>query len=124
MRRVVLIALGVALLWAGTPAAPVRAGERPEYTATIEPLPRGIKRWMNGVSWRPGCPVPLWDLRLLRLRYWGFDRTAHTGRLVVHEDVAQKVVRIFGRLYRGGVPHTTDAAGRRLRSRRPDLDGT
>jgi hypothetical protein len=104
MRRVALILLGAALLLAGTPAAPVRAAERPDYTVTIEPLPDGIRRWMNGVSWRPGCPVPLRDLRLLRLRYWGFDRMAHKGRLVVHRDVARKVARIFGRLYRVSFP--------------------
>jgi hypothetical protein len=104
MRRVVLIVLVAALLLAGTPAAPVRAGDRPPYTGTIEPLPGGIRRWMNGVSWRPGCPVPLRDLRLLRLRYWGFDRTAHRGRLVVHRDVAWKMVGIFRRLYQVSFP--------------------
>ena len=100
MRRAVLIVtLGVALLLSGIPTAPVHAATRPDYTATIERLPRGIRAWMNGVSWRPGCPVPLRDLRLLTLRYWGFDRRAHKGRLVVHADVARKVVRIFRRLY-------------------------
>ena len=59
---------------------------------------------MNGVSWRPGCPVPLWDLRLIRLRYWGFDRQAHRGRLVVHRDVAEKVAGVFRRLYEVSFP--------------------
>lgn len=104
MRRVVLIALGATLLVAGTPAAPVRAQTRPDYTATIERLPDRVRAWMNGVSWRPGCPVRLRDLRLLRLRYWGFDRRAHRGRLVVHRDVAEKVVLIFRRLYQVSFP--------------------
>jgi hypothetical protein len=100
VRRVFLIVtLGVTLLLTGIPVAPVHAATRPDYTATIERLPKGIRAWMNGVSWRPGCPVPLRDLRLIRLRYWGFDRLAHRGRLVVHADVARKVVRIFRRLY-------------------------
>ena len=105
MRRAILIVtLGVTLLLTGIPAAPVHAATRPDYTATIERLPRGIRAWMNGVSWRPGCPVPLRDLRLIRLRYWGFDRQAHRGRLVVHADVARKVVRIFRRLYLASFP--------------------
>jgi hypothetical protein len=104
VRRIVLIALAAALLLTGTSAALVRAGTRPEYTATVEPLPKGIRAWMNGVSWRPGCPVPLRDLRLVKLRYWGFDRRAHMGRLVVHADVAWKVVRIFRRLYEVSFP--------------------
>ena len=29
-------------------------------------------------SWRPGCPVPLQDLRLITMSYWGFDDQART----------------------------------------------
>jgi hypothetical protein len=54
---------------------------------------------MTGVSWRPGCPVPLRDLRAVRLTFWGFDARAHTGTIVVHRDVAAAVARIFRRLY-------------------------
>jgi D-alanyl-D-alanine carboxypeptidase-like protein len=91
--------LGVALLLVLTPVAPAGAGARPEYKATIKPLPRDVRAWMNGVSWHPGCPVHLRALRLVTLRYWGFDRRAHRGRLVVHRDVAEKVVGIFRRIY-------------------------
>jgi hypothetical protein len=104
VRRVLLILLGTSVLLAGMQLSPVAAGTRPEYVATIEPLPDGIRAWMNGVSWRPGCPVPLRDLRLLRLRYWGFDRRAHRGRLVVHRDVAWEIVGAFRRLYRAYFP--------------------
>jgi len=104
VRRVLLILLGTGVLLAGMQLSPVAAGTRPEYVATIEPLPDGIRAWMDGVSWRPGCPVPLRDLRLLRLRYWGFDRRAHRGRLVVHRDVAWEIVGAFRRLYRAYFP--------------------
>ena len=50
-------------------------------------------------SWRPGCPVGLGDLRLLRLSFWGFDGAPHTGELVVHRSVAADVVAVFGRLF-------------------------
>jgi D-alanyl-D-alanine carboxypeptidase len=50
-------------------------------------------------SHRDGCPVPLRFLRHLRLSYVGFDGAARTGELVVHEDVAQDVAEVFGRLY-------------------------
>jgi hypothetical protein len=98
MRRLLSIALAVALT-VPLASGPVEAATRPPYTATISKLPPGIREWMRGVSWRPGCPVPLRDLRLVVLRYWGFDRQAHRGRLVVHRDVARKVAAIFGRLY-------------------------
>jgi hypothetical protein len=88
----------------GGPESTLAATSRPAYFARISLLPDGIRRWMNGVSWRPGCPVPLWDLRLIRLRYWGFDRAAHRGRLVVHRDVAEKIAGVFRRLYEVSYP--------------------
>jgi hypothetical protein len=96
-----VILLGALVLASPTP---VLAETRPPYTATIERLPDGIREWMKGLSWHPGCPVRLRDLRLLRLRYWGFDREAHRGRLVVHEDVAHTIVAVFRRLYELSYP--------------------
>ena len=48
--------------------------------------------------------MPLRDLRLVALRYWGFDRRAHMGRLVVHRDVARTIVDVFRRLYEVSYP--------------------
>jgi len=59
---------------------------------------------MIGVSWRPGCPVPLRDLRLLRLPHWGFDGRMRAGRLIVHEDVARDVLGVLRRLYAAKFP--------------------
>jgi D-alanyl-D-alanine carboxypeptidase-like protein len=50
-------------------------------------------------SWHKGCPVPPSKLRRVRLSYWGFDRKAHGGALVVNARVVPEVVRIFRRLY-------------------------
>jgi D-alanyl-D-alanine carboxypeptidase-like protein len=54
---------------------------------------------MRGTTWRKGCPVPLGDLRLLMLRYWGFDGQVHEGPMVVNVMVARDVVRVFRRLF-------------------------
>jgi hypothetical protein len=59
---------------------------------------------MTGVSWHPGCPVPLSDLRLLTVRHWGFDGRVQTGLLVVHEDVAAPVLRVMRRLFDARFP--------------------
>jgi poly-gamma-glutamate synthesis protein (capsule biosynthesis protein) len=55
-------------------------------------------------SWRPGCPVPLADLRLLTLGYWGYDNVAHRGELVVHADQAERVVGVFRSLFDARFP--------------------
>jgi hypothetical protein len=59
---------------------------------------------MRRTTWRPGCPVPLRDLRVLTLRYWGFDGDVHEGPMVVNADVAEDVVRVFRRLFEGRFP--------------------
>jgi hypothetical protein len=59
---------------------------------------------MRGSSWHTGCPVGLDALRLVRVTYWGFDREAHHGNLVVHRTVAHDVARTFGRIYAARFP--------------------
>ena len=55
-------------------------------------------------SWHRGCPVAPSKLRRIRLRYWGFDRHAHLGALVVNVSVVDDVVRVFSRLYLARFP--------------------
>ena len=50
-------------------------------------------------SWHKGCPVPPSQLRRVRLTYWGFDRKAHSGALVVNASVVPEVAGVFRRLY-------------------------
>jgi hypothetical protein len=50
-------------------------------------------------SWHRGCPVPLHDLRRLRVTHWGFDGRAHTGRLIVHRDAVGAVTRALRTLF-------------------------
>jgi D-alanyl-D-alanine carboxypeptidase len=95
-RRALVLALAAAIVV--TLASPALA-RRPDYQATVTRIPKDIRAWMRGVSWHAGCPVPMRDLRLIRLLYWGFDREAHHGRLVVHHRVADEVARLFGRIY-------------------------
>jgi hypothetical protein len=80
--------------------ATVTAPEPPRYRATIGPAPRA--RMTS--SWRPGCPLPRDDLRLLTLAHWGFDREVHRGELVVHKEQAPAVKRVFRVLFRVRFP--------------------
>jgi poly-gamma-glutamate synthesis protein (capsule biosynthesis protein) len=74
------------------------------FRGTISRIDAALAKRMTGVSWRPGCPVPLRDLRLLRLSHRRFGGGVATGRLIVHQDVARDIVTVFGRLYRAGFP--------------------
>jgi hypothetical protein len=76
----------------------------PAFRGSIARIDAAQARRMTGVSWRPGCPVPLRNLRALTLSHWGFDGSMRTGRLVVHEDVARDVLGVFRRLYAAEFP--------------------
>ena len=68
--------------------------------SSIQPLPANVREnIVDGGYWKPGCPVPLRDLRLLTVTHWGFDGRAHRGQLIVNEDVAAPLAKVFKRLY-------------------------
>ena len=70
------------------------------YESSIRPLPAPLKASLVDTdSWRPGCPVSLSDLRLLTVTAWGWDGKPHTGQIVVNEDAAAPLAKVFRRLY-------------------------
>ena len=71
----------------------------PQYASSIRPLPATVRVSLQPESWRPGCPVRLSDLRLLTVTHWGWDGRARHGQLIVHEDAAPPLARVFRRLY-------------------------
>lgn len=73
------------------------------FQASQRPVTPALAR-RTSLAWFPGCPVPLDELRLVELSFWGFDDRAHTGRLVVHESVADDVVSVFRDLWAARFP--------------------
>lgn len=69
------------------------------YRASITTVDAATATAMVGVSWHPGCPVPISDLRRVHLTFRGFDGTRHRGELIVHKDVARRVVDVFHTFY-------------------------
>jgi len=93
VRRALCLAVTVCLI-----AAAPAAAAPPAFSSG--PIDAATKQRMTGVSWHRGCPVGLGDLRLLKVRHWGFDNRVHRGRLVVHEDSARGMVRVMRNLFR------------------------
>lgn len=77
---------------------------QPPFVAQIHRIDPATGERMKGTTWEPGCPVRLGDLRTVQMRYWGFDSEAHMGRIVVHADVAESVVRAFEKMYEEKFP--------------------
>ena len=75
------------------------ASAAPRFHGSVHRIGPELGQRMTGVSWHPGCPVGLNQLRLLKLSVWGFDERAHRGRLVVNEDAARPMLTVMHRLF-------------------------
>jgi len=99
-----------------SPTPSAYGGQEPATTAFaggIYPLTGQVRRHIRTMNWHPGCPVPLDDLRLVRVRYWNFRGQVRTGPLVLNQKVARDVLRVFRRLFRSRFPiHRIDLAPR------------
>jgi hypothetical protein len=101
MVRMTTRATALIALLASAALAPTALGA---FSSSISQLTPAERKAMTPSAWRAGCPVGLADLRMVRVTYRDFAGNDRTGRIVVHEDVAPAVTRIFRSLYRDGVP--------------------
>jgi hypothetical protein len=69
------------------------------FHTSFTPLPAKVEKELTGRFWYTGCPVPLSQLRVLHVTYWGFDGRAHPGGLVVNEAAVAPLSKVFQRLY-------------------------
>ncbi|MEO5633294.1 M15 family metallopeptidase [Gaiella sp.] len=69
------------------------------FKGSIAPISPALAHQMTGVSWRPGCPVPLRDLRVVTVTHRGFEGRDRIGRVIVHRDVAARILGTLRRLY-------------------------
>jgi D-alanyl-D-alanine carboxypeptidase len=70
------------------------------FSYQVREIKGKTRRRMTGVSWRPGCPVHIDKLRLVRTTFWNFGGRRDTGSIVVHAREAGEIVRVFRSLYR------------------------
>jgi hypothetical protein len=70
-----------------------------QFHASVKPLPPPVRAEISGRFWHAGCPVPLSQLRVLTVTYWGFDARPHNGQMIVNAEVAHPLVKVFHRLY-------------------------
>lgn len=76
----------------------LRPTSPPPFLGTVEQIGEAVRARMAH-SWSPGCPVPLEDLRYVRVHHWGFDGEVHEGELVVHRDHAGPIVEVMRTLF-------------------------
>jgi hypothetical protein len=97
------IALVFALVVSSLVTASV-ADARRGFSGSVVEISPALAKQMTGISWRPGCPVPLRDLRAVRATHHGFDGRDRVGTVIVHRDVARQLLAVLKRLYADGFP--------------------
>ena len=98
------------------------------FHASARPLGRSLQHEVVTANlWSARCPVPLAHLRVLTVRYHGFDGRPHNGKLIVNEDAVEPLTTVFRRLYALDFPirhmELSDTYGPRA-GRPPDGDFT
>lgn len=107
-RRLGLIALLV--WWAAMGIFALEGVEAPEGVErlegfSIEPVSEALAaRMRRGGSYPEGCPVPLSELRYVRVRHWNMEGKEMAGELVCNVLIAEDVRDIFEELYRVHYP--------------------
>ena len=76
----------------------------PAFVFQVAPLDEAVRARVDGSSWRPGCPVPLDELRYVTVSHWGFDGGVSVGELVVNQDVTADLEVIFRSLFEARYP--------------------
>ncbi len=133
--RAILLLLVVCLVGCSaeqmTPPNPGQSGRPDANSPSPSPTITPISRWsvdrlgpelraaLVGRTWHRGCPVPLRDLRVVTVRYHGFDAEVHAGLLVLNERVAGDVLWVFRRLFRHDFPIRDVALAHRWHPTRP-----
>ena len=101
MRRALALA-GVLAAVAILPAPAVAELSARQFEAQVSVIRKPLRKKM--VSWHPGCPVHITNLRLVTVTHWSFDGKVRTGKLVVHRDVAGDVVTVLHKLFDARFP--------------------
>jgi D-alanyl-D-alanine carboxypeptidase len=99
--------------------SPAPAAER-VFEGGVSRIGPELREVLIGRNWTPGCPVPLKDLRLVRVSYWNFEGVVRTGPFVLHKRVASDVLWVFQRLFRARFPIQAIKLAAKDRPRRPE----
>jgi SpoIID/LytB domain protein len=74
------------------------------FEGSVAPVGPTLRARLIGRDWHHGCPVPIDQLRLVRVSYWTFTGDIGRGPLVVNERVAHDVLWVFHRLFEARFP--------------------
>ncbi len=104
VRVTLAAAIALLLLLPGAGAGSDERAAAPQFVGKVSKINEARERRMTGRSWHRGCPVPISQLRLVRVRHWNFHRDPERGRIIVHENSAKDVLDVFEDLFHKRFP--------------------
>ncbi|MBO6149103.1 MAG: M15 family metallopeptidase [Lachnospiraceae bacterium] len=69
-----------------------------------EPVPAAVAARITGISYPVNCPLPMSELRYLRLRYVDYSGSVRDGELICNKAIAKDLLEIFAELYNNRYP--------------------
>jgi poly-gamma-glutamate synthesis protein (capsule biosynthesis protein) len=96
-----------ALLVVWALSGPAQAESTPPipFHSEVLEIPDDVWSQMQGVSWKPGCPVGgREDIRLIRVSHYSPDGSIQQGEIIVAARVAPLIREVFGDLYTARFP--------------------
>jgi hypothetical protein len=71
---------------------------------TSQEIPDEIFEIMEGKSYPQNALIPKNELRLLKIKHYGFDDKIHQGEMIAHKKVAAELLDIFKELFEAKYP--------------------
>lgn len=81
-------------------SAATPASKEPTFSSQVRTVNAAEKAAMlKSGSWHKGCPLAISNLRVIETNYWGFDKQAHQGKIMINAKMAKDVWLLFEDLF-------------------------
>jgi hypothetical protein len=82
----------------------IRVFGGPDSCFVSKPIPDRVWRGMQGKTYQENPHISRNDLRHVRVLHWDYDNRIHVGEMVCNQLIADRLVRIFRKLYAARYP--------------------
>jgi hypothetical protein len=100
-RRLAALSLGGLLVHCAAPTP--RVASAPVFHAVVSELDANLREQMHA-SWRPGCPVSLDQLRIIKADHFTFAGSIEEGAIIVNADAAEAARSVLEQLFAARYP--------------------
>ena len=75
-----------------------------QFVSEISEIPHLMMERIRETSWQEGCPIPLEDLRLLRVLHWTEKQEIQWGEMILTHRIVSEAEAVFRQIYQNQFP--------------------